>query len=232
VSTEAALIKLADLKPKSQLQGKIKKVELFGAFVDVGAERDGLLHISQLRKERTNKVEEVINVGQEVTVWVRKVDAEAGRIDLTMVEPLKLDWDEIKNGLVVKGKVNKLEKFGAFVDIGAERSAFIHVREMMNGYVDDPAELVKLGQEVEAKVISVDRKKRRIDLSMKALEDLTPEEEDIEERPLTAMELALRQAMKGGKEELAEDRRRKKNKGERAEMEDVFERTRRQHVKS
>lgn len=232
MSTEAALIKLADLKPKSQLQGKIKKVELFGAFVDVGAERDGLLHISQLRKERTNKVEEVINVGQEVTVWVRKVDAEAGRIDLTMVEPLKLDWDEIKNGLVVKGKVNKLEKFGAFVDIGAERSAFIHVREMMNGYVDDPAELVKLGQEVEAKVISVDRKKRRIDLSMKALEDLTPEEEDIEERPLTAMELALRQAMKGGKEELAEDRRRKKNKGERAEMEDVFERTRRQHVKS
>lgn len=232
MSTEAAPIKLADLKPKTQLQGKIKKIELFGAFVDVGAERDGLLHISQLRKELTNKVEEVVSIGQDVTVWVRKVDASAGRIDLTMVEPLKLDWDELKTGLVVKGKVNKLEKSGAFVDIGAERPAFIHVREMMNGYVDDPAEVVKIGQEVEAKVISVDRKKRRIDLSIKALDDLTPEEEEVEEKALTAMELALRQAMKGGKDDVEDPRRRKKNKGERGEMEDVFERTRRQHVKS
>jgi ribosomal protein S1 len=232
VSTEAAPIKLADLKPKTRLQGKIKKIELFGAFVDVGAERDGLLHISQLRKEPTNKVEEVVSLGQEVTVWVRKVDANAGRIDLTMVEPLKLDWDELKTGLVVKGKVNKLEKFGAFVDIGAERPAFIHVREMMSGYVDDPADVVKVGQEIEVKVISIDRKKRRIDLSIRALDDLTLEEEEVDEKPLTAMEMALRQAMKGGRGEADEDRRRKKHKSERAEMEDVFERTRRQHVKN
>ncbi len=229
--TNTGPARVADLRPKTQLLGKIKKIELFGAFVDVGAEKDGLLHISQLRKEPTNRVEDVVSLGQEVTVWVRKTDASTGRIDLTMIEPLKLDWDEIKTGMIVKGKVGKLEKFGAFVDIGAERAAFIHVREMMGGRVDDPSEVLKVGQEVEAKVIAADRKKRRIDLSIKALDDFTPEEEEPEERPLTAMELALRQAMKsergfGG----AEARRRKKSKADRGDLEAVFERTRRQHV--
>lgn len=235
MSTDAptGAVKLADLRPKMKLLGTIKRIELFGAFVDVGAERDGLLHISQLRKERTNKVEDVVKVGQEVTVWVRKVDTTAGRIDLSLLEPLMLDWDEIKNGMTIKGKVTKLEKFGAFVDIGAERAAFLHAREMMSGYVENPGDVVKPGQEIEAKVISVDRKKRRIDLSLKALEDFTPEETDPEEAPLTAMELALRQAMKSGdKIESAdeEEKRRKKSKAANGDLDSVFERTRKQHA--
>lgn len=235
MSTDAptGAVKLADLRPKMKLLGTIKRIELFGAFVDVGAERDGLLHISQLRKERTNKVEDVVKVGQEVTVWVRKVDTTAGRIDLSLLEPLMLDWDEIKNGMTLKGKVTKLEKFGAFVDIGAERTAFLHVREMMSGYVENPGDVVKPGQVIESKVIGVDRKKRRIDLSMKALEDFTPEETEPEEAPLTAMELALRQAMKSGdKIESAdeEEKRRKKSKVANGDLDSVFERTRKQHA--
>ncbi len=235
MSTDAptGAVKLADLRPKMKLIGTIKRIELFGAFVDVGAGRDGLLHISQLRKERTNKVEDVVKVGQEVTVWVRKVDTTAGRIDLSLLEPLMLDWDEIKNGMTIKGKVTKLEKFGAFVDIGAERAAFLHAREMMSGYVENPGDVVKPGQEIEAKVISVDRKKRRIDLSLKALEDFTPEETGPEEAPLTAMELALRQAMKSGdKIESAdeEEKRRKKSRAANDDLDSVFERTRKQHA--
>lgn len=235
MSTDAptGAVKLADLRPKMKLLGTIKRIELFGAFVDVGAERDGLLHISQLRKERTNKVEDVVKVGQEVTVWVRKVDTTAGRIDLSLLEPLMLDWDEIKNGMTLKGKVTKLEKFGAFVDIGAERAAFLHAREMMSGYVENPGDVVKPGQVIESKVIGVDRKKRRIDLSMKALEDFTPEETEPEEAPLTAMELALRQAMKSGdKIESAdeEEKRRKKSKVANGDLDSVFERTRKQHA--
>lgn len=235
MSTDAptGAVKLADLRPKMKLLGTIKRIELFGAFVDVGAERDGLLHISQLRKERTNKVEDVVQVGQEVTVWVRKVDTTAGRIDLSLLEPLMLDWDEIKNGMTLKGKVTKLEKFGAFVDIGAERAAFLHAREMMSGYVENPGDVVKPGQEIEAKVISVDRKKRRIDLSLKALEDFTPEETEPEEAPLTAMELALRQAMKSGDKIGSadeEEKRRKKSKVANGDLDSVFERTRKQHA--
>ncbi len=225
----SARLKLADLQPKTKLQGKVKKIELFGAFVDVGAEKDGLLHISQLRKERTNRVEDVVNVGQEVTVWVRNVDAKAGRIDLTLLEPFLVDWDDLKPGKVVTGTVSRMEKFGAFVEIGAERPGFIHVREMMQGRVDDPSEVVKMGQEVEAKVIAVDRKKRRIDLSMKAMDDYTPEEGAPEEKPLTAMELALRQAMQG-QEGPRDDRRKKKNKSAQPDLEDVFERTLKHHA--
>ncbi|MBI3177257.1 MAG: S1 RNA-binding domain-containing protein [Chloroflexi bacterium] len=225
----SARLKLADLQPKTKLQGKVKKIELFGAFVDVGAEKDGLLHISQLRKERTNRVEDVVNVGQEVTVWVRNVDAKAGRIDLTLLEPFLLDWDDLKLGRVVTGTVNRMEKFGAFVEIGAERPAFIHVREMMQGRVDDPSDVVKMGQAVEAKVIAVDRQKRRIDLSMKALDDYTPEEDAPDEKPLTAMELALRQAMQG-QAGPRDDRRKKKNKSTKPELEDVFERTLKHHA--
>lgn len=226
-----APLKLTDLHPKMQLQGKIKKIELFGAFVDLGAEKDGLLHISQLRKERTNRVEDVVQLGQDVTVWVRKVDAQNGRIDLTLVEPLKLDWDEIKVGMVVKGKVAKLEKFGAFIDIGAERQAFIHVRELMSGYVSDPSEVIKPAQEVEAKVISVDRKKRRIDMSIKALEDFTPEEDDEPEvKPMSAMEAALRAALSSNDQLTTEKERQKKAKPVRSDLEAVLERTRQHQV--
>ncbi|MEK7312463.1 MAG: S1 RNA-binding domain-containing protein [Chloroflexota bacterium] len=230
VAGAAAPIKLSDLHPKMQLHGKIKKIELFGAFVDVGAERDGLLHISQLRKERTNRVEDVVSLGQEVTVWVRKVDASAGRVDLTMIEPLKLDWDEIKVGLVVKGKVAKLEKFGAFVDIGAERPGFIHVRELMSGYVSEASEVLKQSQEVEAKVIAVDRTKRRIDLSLKAMEDFAPEDEEPEAKPMSAMEAALRSGMASSAGRIGGKDRLKKSKTARADLEAVLERTRQQHV--
>ena len=221
-------IKLSELKPKTQLTGKIKKIELFGAFVNVGAERDGLLHISQLRKERTNRVEDVVAVGQDVTVWVRKVDSAAGRIDLTMIEPYKLDWDELKVGLVVTGKVAKLEKFGVFVDIGAEKQAFIHVRELMSGFVEEPSEVVKPGEEIEAKVIAVDRKKRRIDMSIKALEDFTVEDDEPEVKPMSAMEAALRSAMSG--EDGSDKERLKKTKTAPNALEDMLERTRQQHV--
>lgn len=224
----AAPIKLTELKSKMKLIGKVRKVELFGAFIDVGAERDGLLHISQLRKEKTNRVQDVVNEGQEITVWVRKVDATAARLDLTLIEPLTYDWDDLKTGLIIKGKTIKVERFGAFVDIGAERPAFIHARELMSGYVDDPNEVVKVGQEVEAKVISVDRKKHRIDMSIKALDDFTPEEQEPEEKPATAMELALRQAI-GGNARDNEARRNKKDASHNA-LEDAFERTRQGHV--
>jgi ribosomal protein S1 len=221
-------IKLADLKLKTKLIGKVKKIELFGAFVDIGAERDGLLHISQLRKEKTNRVQDVLTLDQEVTVWVRKVDAATGRLDLTLMEPLMYDWDELKTGLIIKGKTIKVERFGAFVDIGAERPAFIHVREMMSGHVNDPNEVVKVGQEVEAKVIGVDRKKRRIDMSIKALDDFTPEEQEPEEKPVSAMEVALRQAM--GKTGRENEARRQKKQSERHALDEAFERTRQHHL--
>ena len=219
--------RLEDLKRKMKLTGTVKKVELFGAFVDVGVGRDGLVHISAMSAQPINRVEDVVKEGDTVTVWVRRVDPQAGRIDLTMIEPLGLDWDEIKSGQVYKGKVTKIEKFGAFVEIGAERPGLIHISELASYRVEEVNEIVKVGDEVEVKVIGVDTRKRQIKLSIKALDADVPVEVDTEETPLTAMQIALQRAMgdSGADEQRASNRRSKNRDRQRRDQEDILSRT-------
>lgn len=156
------------LEPKTKLTGKVIKTTLAGAIIDVGQTLPGVVHISQLSNDAVNKVEDVVKEGQTVEVWVRR--AKKDRIELTMIEPLALEWKEIEPDMVVKGKVVRLESYGAFVEIGAERPGMIHVSELAHGYVKTPSEIVKEGDEVEAKVLDVNRKKKQIKLSIKALE--------------------------------------------------------------
>ncbi|HEU0293745.1 MAG TPA: S1 RNA-binding domain-containing protein [Anaerolineales bacterium] len=166
--TTPELAPVAALEPKTKLSGKVLKTTLAGALVDIGLSLPGVIHISQLSTNAVNKVEDVVKEGQIVDVWVRRVKKD--RIELTMVQPLALEWKEIEPGMVVKGKVVRLESYGAFVDIGAERPGMVHVSELAHGFVKTPSEIVKEGDEIEAKVIDVDRKKKQIKLSMKALE--------------------------------------------------------------
>lgn len=219
--------RLEDLKRKMKLAGTVKKVELFGAFVDVGVGRDGLVHISAMSAQPINRVEDVVKEGDGVTVWVQRVDAQAGRIDLTMIEPLGLDWDEIKSGQIYKGKVTKIERFGAFVDIGAERPGLIHISELATYRVEEVSEIVKLGDEIEVKVIGVDPRKRQIKLSIKALEVDEPVEEETSETPLTAMQIALQRAMgdETPEEQRGSNRRSKDRERKRRAQEDILSRT-------
>jgi len=171
----------AALEPKTKLSGKVLKTTLAGALVDLGKNLPGVIHISQLSTDSINKVEDVVQVGQTVDVWVRRVKKD--RIELTMIQPLALEWKEIQPEMIVRGKVVRLETYGAFVDIGAERPGLIHVSELARGYVKTANDVVKEGDEVEAKVLDVDRRKRQIRLSMKALqpeiiEEVKPERED------------------------------------------------------
>ena len=156
------------LEPKTKITGKVIKTTLAGALIDLGQSVPGVVHISQLSKDAVNKVEDVVKVGQEVEAWVRRVKKD--RIELTMVEPLALEWKEIEPEMTVKGKVVRLESYGAFVEIGAERPGMVHVSELTHGYVKTPSEVVKEGEEIEAKVLEVNRKKKQIKLSIKALE--------------------------------------------------------------
>jgi predicted RNA-binding protein with RPS1 domain len=144
-----------DLEPKIELTGVVKKVELFGAFVDVGVGHDGLLHISQLSSGHVRNVTDVVKEGDSVTVWVMAIDREKGRFNLTMVRPAAVSWDDIKPGSVLTGKVTRVERFGAFVDVGAERAGRIHVSELSTEYVKNPEDIVKVGDEVRAKVLNV-----------------------------------------------------------------------------
>jgi ribosomal protein S1 len=99
------------------------------------------------------------------------VDAKKGRYNLTMVRPPERTWDEVNTGDVVEGKVVRVEKFGAFVDIGAESNGRIHVSELSTEYVKEPSDVVNVGDEVKVKIIAVNPRKRQIDLSIKALQE-------------------------------------------------------------
>ncbi|MBK7216314.1 MAG: S1 RNA-binding domain-containing protein [Candidatus Promineofilum sp.] len=159
----------ADLTPKMQLAGTVKRLELYGAFIELGPGLNGLIHVSKLGGEQVNRVSDVLKEGDQVMVWVEKVDPERQQVMLTMVPPLAVDWTDLQTDRPYTGKVTRLETFGAFVNIGAEREGLVHISELSHDYVKHPSEVVKVGDEVEVKVLGFNRRKRRIDLSMKAL---------------------------------------------------------------
>jgi ribosomal protein S1 len=195
---ETKPIRLEDLKPRMPLEGKVTRIELYGAFVDVGAEQEGLLHISMIKRGHINRVQDVLEEGQSVQAWVHRVDPKAGRLQLTMIRPIKLRWKDLKPGAPLKGKVVRVESYGVFVDIGAERPGLVHISEISRDYVADPNEIVKVDDEVEVYVIDINRKKRQIRLSMKlSMSDQEAEEEALADETVpTAMEVALRSALR------------------------------------
>ena len=140
---------LQDLEPKMKLTGKVVRLELYGAFIDVGVGVNALIHISQLGHERVNRVSDVLNEGDEVTVWVDKVDPQRNQLMVSMVEPLAVDWRDLKSGQMHSGVVRRLEDFGAFIDIGAEREGLVHISELSHDFVKHPSEVLSVGNEVE-----------------------------------------------------------------------------------
>ena len=218
---------LADLNPGQKLTGHVSKVELFGAFVDVGVGHPGLVHISKLQRGKVNRVEDQVKEGEQVDVWVEKVDPASGRLELTMVKPQSLQWKDIRPGMSLQGEVVRIEKFGAFVDIGAGRPGLVHVSEMRDEFVPDPNQLVSPGDKVDVTVLEVDSKKKQIRLTMKAVEvqEETDSEEPEEVIP-TAMEVALRQALDGEKsQDDKPEPRQSKKANEREVMENILART-------
>jgi predicted RNA-binding protein with RPS1 domain len=169
-----------DARPKMHFTGTVVKTGLAGAIIDIGIGRPAVIHISQIVTESVEsikRVEDVLKVGQQVEVWVKKT--KDNRVELTMIRPLDLEWRDIKKGMNVKGQVVRLEKFGAFIEIGAERPGLIHISEMAHGYVRQPSDVVKEGDEIEAQVIDVNRKKKQIKLSLKALQPEPVKEEEL-----------------------------------------------------
>lgn len=240
---------LNNLKRKMQFTGTVIKTTLAGAVVDIGLSVPGVVHISQLSAEPVNRVEDKVKEGQEVEVWVRRVFPKKNRIELTMVEPLGLEWREIEKDMVLKGKVVRIEKFGVFVDIGAERPGLVHISEITHDYIKTPNDVVKEGDEVEVKVLNVNRQKKQIKLSMKALEEppvkvvkvkeekparsgkeatkAAPADEEPKEPPVpTAMEIAFREAMERSNEREDEAvAKTKKGISNQDEMEKILSRT-------
>ena len=165
-----------------EVKGVIKRVAEFGAFVDIGVGREGLVHVSELSTGRVNKVSDVLAQGQEFTFWIKKLDRENNRISLTMISPGTKTVRDLSKGDLVTGTVTRMVPFGAFIDIGVGRDALLHVREMGERFIAKPEDVVKIGEQVEARIIELNRFRQRIDLSIKGLRpEPEPEPEPVVE---------------------------------------------------
>ncbi|MBE7473804.1 MAG: hypothetical protein DPW09_40815 [Anaerolineae bacterium] len=172
-------LSIHNLQIGQRLTGKVKNIADFGAFVDIGIAQDGLVHISELAKQNVEKVTDVVSQGQEVEVWVKKVDTKRGRVSLTMIKPIALKLKDVAEDAEVEGVVTRLEPYGAFVDIGTDRDGLVHISQITYDYIKHPEDALTVGQKVKVKVLKVNRKKRQVDLSMKALLPPPPPPEEV-----------------------------------------------------
>lgn len=234
------------------VKGVVKRVSEFGAFVDIGVGRDGLVHISELSVRRVGKVTDVLHQGLEATFWIKKLDRDRNRISLTMIEPGTKTIRDMEKDDIVQGTITRIMPYGAFVDIGIGRDALLHVREMGERFVAKPEDVVKVGDVIDARIIEISRRRARVDLSIKGLRpepepEVAPEpetpaapQEPEEKAPelvdafadvevLNPFEAALKRAMAGGvKLNLRKDDRKAKrndNSRVRAQQEEALSRT-------
>jgi small subunit ribosomal protein S1 len=159
------------LEPGAVLRGKVVGFKPFGAFIDLGG-IEGMLHISELGYARVERPEDMLSLGQEVDVAVLKIEpGEKGeRISLSLKALASDPWGETAAHLVegarVRGKVTRLQPFGAFVEIAPGVEGLVHISELGAGRrINHPREVISVGQDVEAVVLSVDHERRRIALS-------------------------------------------------------------------
>lgn len=167
---------LEKLTKGMRLKGTVSSIVDFGTFVDLGG-IDGLVHISELSWNHVNHPSEVVKVGDEVDVEVLDVDLSRERISLGLKQTTEDPWRAlVKNypiSSLLEGRVTKLVTFGAFVELGANIEGLVHISEMAQRHVVAPAQVVKVGDIVQVKVIDIDPGRRRVSLSMKqAAEDL------------------------------------------------------------
>ena len=172
VSEAAALEKLA---VGQVIAGEVRRLATFGAFVDVGG-IEGLVHVSEMAWHRVKDAADLLKVGDEIQVQVLKVDKELRKVSLGMKQLLADPWHtavaEFAEGTTVSGKVTRTIKFGTFVELASGVEGLVHISELSDKRVATADEVVKIGQKVSVKVLTVDPTAKRISLSMvKAQED-------------------------------------------------------------
>lgn len=187
---EAKKSLMAELEVGQMREGTIRKLHDFGAFVDMGGV-DGLIHISQLAWDRVKHPSEVVQEGQKVRVRIERIDEETGKISLSLKNPEEHPWTNIEQrfpaGMTVRGPVTRIAQFGAFVRLAPGVEGLIHISELAHHKVFKVENVVKEGQEVECKVLTVDAEAQRMSLSLKAAvekpvkADAKPEAAEVEE---------------------------------------------------
>ncbi|WP_323711087.1 30S ribosomal protein S1 [Mammaliicoccus lentus] len=172
---------LDNLSQGDILEGRVARIANFGAFIDLGGV-DGLVHVSELSHNHVKTPDEVVQVGDNVKVKVRAVDREAERISLSIKDTLPSPFEQIESefnvGDIVPGKVVRLAQFGAFVEIAAGLQGLVHISQISHEHIGNPEEVLEKGQNVQVKILGIDKDEERISLSIK---DTIEQENDYDE---------------------------------------------------
>jgi small subunit ribosomal protein S1 len=184
---------LTELQPGDVLSGRVNQLTNFGAFIDLGG-ADGLAHISELSWQRVNHPREVLQPGQEVKVVVVEIDRERERIGLSIRQLQANPWDTIDQrytlGQLVSGPVTNVTPFGAFVQVEEAVEGLIHASELDVDPQTQPRDVLQPGQSVTAKVISLDRQRQRMGLSLRRVTENDKGDAPAAEAPAAAAEPA------------------------------------------
>jgi small subunit ribosomal protein S1 len=152
--------------------GAVSGLTSYGAFVDIGG-ADGLIHISELSWDRVSRVTDVLQLGEQVEVKVIKLDPDQNRISLSLRQLQQDPWERfvqtVPVGSIVTGTVTKTKKYGAFLQVMPGIEGLLHISELSWDHVDKTEDVLKVGEEVQVKVIGVDTARRRVSLSLKQL---------------------------------------------------------------
>ncbi len=165
--------------------GKVARITSFGAFIDLGGV-DGLVHLTELSHERNVSPKSVVSVGDEIEVKVLDLNEEEGRVSLSLKATTPGPWDGVEQKLaagdVIEGTVKRLTDFGAFVEVLPGIDGLVHISQISHKRVENPKDVLKVGQEVTVKVLDVNADAERVSLSIKALEERPVQEDDQKEK--------------------------------------------------
>lgn len=169
--------------------GKVARITSFGAFIDLGGV-DGLVHLTELSHERNVSPKSVVTVGEEIEVKILDLNEEEGRVSLSLKATVPGPWDGVEQKLakgdVVEGTVKRLTDFGAFVEVLPGIDGLVHVSQISHKRIENPKEALKVGQEVQVKVLEVNADAERVSLSIKSLEERPAQEEGQKEEKRAA----------------------------------------------
>ncbi|HFN7458326.1 TPA: 30S ribosomal protein S1 [Streptococcus pneumoniae] len=169
--------------------GKVARITSFGTFIDLGGV-DGLVHLTELSHERNVSPKSVVTVGEEIEVKILDLNEEEGRVSLSLKATVPGPWDGVEQKLakgdVVEGTVKRLTDFGAFVEVLPGIDGLVHVSQISHKRIENPKEALKVGQEVQVKVLEVNADAERVSLSIKALEERPAQEEGQKEEKRAA----------------------------------------------
>ncbi len=172
---------LENLRAGEVRRGVVSSLADFGAFVNLGG-ADGLVHLSELSWNRSAKPREVLEVGQEVDVYILNIDQEKRRIALSLKRLEPEPWSTVESryyvGQLVEGTITRLANFGAFALVNDELEGLIHISELSTGRINHPQDIVHEGEKHVMRIIRIDPKRRRMGLSLKRVAD--PEYADLD----------------------------------------------------